>query len=70
MVNLPPVLIPSRDVPNECGFVLELQELDRLMTGGSGVHVQGKERRGGEPVLMVRDSETASRAASCWTGSP
>jgi len=45
MVNLPHVgrLIPTRDYPNEGDVVHELQELDRLMTGGAGVRVQGEE---------------------------
>ena len=53
MVNLPPVggLIPARDEPNERGVVRELQELDRLVTGGAAVCVQGEEQRGKNTAL-------------------
>jgi len=39
----PTRLIPTREEQNVGGVVHELQELDRLMTGGSAVRVQGEE---------------------------
>ena len=48
MVHLPPVgrLVPTRDESDEGGVVIcELQELDRLVTGGAAVGIQGEEQR-------------------------
>ena len=47
MVNLPSVggLVPTRDESNDGGVACELQELDRLVTGGTAVGIQGEEQR-------------------------
>ncbi len=44
-------LIAIRDEPNEGGVIHKFQELDRLMTGGSAVCVQGDEQRGKNAAL-------------------
>ena len=78
MVNLPPVggLIPTRDESNDGGVVRELQELDRLVTGGAAVGIQREEQRGKNTALGGTGADgpgfsvyPASRAASCQTGS-
>ncbi len=49
--TVPPVdgLIPTRDEPNECDVIHELQELYRLVTGG--VCVLGEKQRGKNAAL-------------------
>lgn len=53
MVNLPPVgrLIRNRAESNEGGVVCELQDLDRLLTVGAAIGVQGEEQRGKDMAL-------------------
>ena len=57
VVDLPPVggLIPTRDESNDDGVVRELQELDRLVTGGAAVGIQREEQRGKNTALGGTD---------------
>lgn len=70
MVNLPSVsrLIPTRDESNEGGVVCKLQDFEGLMMQllvyrekGRGEWMQPS----GDPVLMVRESETCFTIFTC-----
>ena len=54
MVNLTSVggLVPTRDESNNGGVVRELEELDRLVTGGAAVGKQRDEQRGLQLVTV------------------
>ncbi len=59
MVNLPPVggLIPTRDEPNEGGVIHKLRDLNRLMTGGAVVCLQGEEQRRNNAALRATGAD-------------
>ena len=62
MVSLPPVggLVIIRDESDEGGVVRKLQKLDRLVTGGATVGVQGEEQRGKNTALRGLKAELKS----------